>query len=159
MQANTEETHTERFYYFLRCISQLNYFQENKVRRAHLFFIAQRQLHVMCAQPLSRVWLCNPANCSPQCFSAPGIFLARILEWVAISSFRDWTCLSCGSCIGRQFLFHWATWETHSYSGAVYMKDRKIGCSAIFLIHSSKSRFLEKSLDNQILFPKNQTFM
>ena len=145
MQANTKEAHTERFYYFLRCISQLNYFQENKVRRARPFFIAQRQLRVMCAQPLGRVWVCSPASCSPQCFSAPGILLARILEWVAISSFRDGTCVSCGSCTGRRILFPWATWETHSYSGAVYMKDRKTGCSAIFLTHSSKSRFLEES--------------
>ena len=43
-----------------------------------------------------------------------GIYQARILEWVAISSFRgssqprDWTPVSC---IGRQILYHWATWE------------------------------------------------
>ena len=42
---------------------------------------------------------------------------ARILDWVAISSSRgsfwprDQTCISCGSCIGRQILYHWATWE------------------------------------------------
>ena len=39
---------------------------------------------------------------------------ARILEWVAISSSRgssgptDQTHVSCGFCIGRQILFHWA---------------------------------------------------
>ena len=44
------------------------------------------------------------------------IFQARILEWVAISSSRgssqprDWTCVSCVSCIGRQILYHCATW-------------------------------------------------
>ena len=27
------------------------------------------------------------------------------------SQHRDWTCVSCGSCIGRQILYHWATWE------------------------------------------------
>ena len=52
MQANTEEIHTERFYYFLRCIAQLNSFQENKARRARLFFIVQLQLCV-CALSLS----------------------------------------------------------------------------------------------------------
>ena len=52
MQANTEEIHTERFYYFLRCIAQLNSFQENKARRACLFFMVQLQLRV-CALSLS----------------------------------------------------------------------------------------------------------
>ena len=43
-----------------------------------------------------------------------GIFQARILEWVAISSSRgssqprDRTCVSC---IGRWILYHWVTWE------------------------------------------------
>ena len=42
---------------------------------------------------------------------------ARILEWVAISSPRassrprDQTHVSCVSCIGRQVLYHCATWE------------------------------------------------
>ena len=42
---------------------------------------------------------------------------ARTLEWVAISSTMgpsqpsDWTCVSCISCIDRQILYHWATWE------------------------------------------------
>ena len=45
-----------------------------------------------------------------------GILQARILEWVAIFSSRgssqprDWTCVSC---IGRQILYHWGTWEAH----------------------------------------------
>ena len=44
-------------------------------------------------------------------------FPARILEWVAIYSsrgsswHRNWTCISCISCIGRQILYCWATWE------------------------------------------------
>ena len=47
-----------------------------------------------------------------------GISQARILEWVAISFSwgslwpRDWTCVFC---IGRQILYHWATWETPKY--------------------------------------------
>ena len=46
-----------------------------------------------------------------------GIFQGRILEWVAISYScgssqpKDWTHISCVSCIGRQILYHWATWE------------------------------------------------
>ena len=51
-----------------------------------------------------------------QDFSVYGSLQARILEWVAISSTmgssqpRDWTCVSCISCISRQILYHWATW-------------------------------------------------
>ena len=46
----------------------------------------------------------------------PQIILARILEWVAMSSSRgsswprDWTCISYVSCVGRWILY-WATWE------------------------------------------------
>ena len=58
--------------------------------------------------------LCDPMDCSPPGSSVHVISQARILEWVAISfsrrSFcpRDWICVSC---IGRQILYHWATWE------------------------------------------------
>ena len=56
----------------------------------------------------------NPMKCSPPGSSVSGIFQARILEWVAISSSRgsfrprERTHVSC---IGRQILYHWATWE------------------------------------------------
>ena len=49
--------------------------------------------------------------------SFQGIFQARTLEWVAISSSRgssrprDWTCISCIPCIGRQIIYHSATSE------------------------------------------------
>ena len=54
--------------------------------------------------------------CSPPDSSVHGIFQARILEWVAISSSRgssqprDWIWVSC---IGRLILYHPATWEAH----------------------------------------------
>ena len=60
----------------------------------------------------SRVWLCNPVDCSPPGSSVYGILQARKLEWVAMpcsrgSSWpRNWTCVSYVSCIGRQFLYH-----------------------------------------------------
>ena len=66
-----------------------------------------------CAQPLSRVWLflCEPMDSSLLGSSVHGIFQARILESVAISSSRgsswprDWTWVSCISCIvGRFFI-------------------------------------------------------
>ena len=50
-----------------------------------------------------------------------GIFQARILKWVAISSSRgscpprDWTQVSCTSYIGWWVLFCWTTWETSQY--------------------------------------------
>ena len=53
---------------------------------------------VLCAQSLN---LCNPVDCSPPGSSVHGIFQARILEWVAISSSRgssqprDQTWVSC----------------------------------------------------------------
>ena len=42
-------------------------------------------------------------DCSPSGSSVHGILQARILEWVAISSSRDQTCISCVSCIGHRF--------------------------------------------------------
>ena len=54
------------------------------------------------------------------CEAPLGGFWARILEWAAISYSRtssrprDQTHVSCGSCIGRQILYHRASWEAHS---------------------------------------------
>ena len=63
---------------------------------------------------------CDPMNCSLPGSSVHGISQARILERVAISSFRgssqprDRTHVSC---IGRQIIYHWATREAfkHGY--------------------------------------------
>ena len=54
--------------------------------------------------------LCDPTDFSPPGSSVHDIFQARILEWVTISSSRgssppkDWTWVSCISCIGRRIL-------------------------------------------------------
>ena len=46
-----------------------------------------------------------------------GILQARILVWVVMpssrgsSQARDWTHVSCISCISGRFFTHWATWE------------------------------------------------
>ena len=48
-----------------------------------------------------------------------GIFQARILEWVAISSPRGSSQPrnpTCISCTGRQILYRWATREAHVYT-------------------------------------------
>ena len=61
---------------------------------------------------LSNVWLCEtPMDYSLPGSSVHGIFQERILEQVAISSFRGsfwprgWTYVSRASCIGRQILY------------------------------------------------------
>ena len=67
----------------------------------------------------------NPLDCSLPGSSVPGLFQARILEWVAISYSRgsspprDRSCVSCVSCIDRWILYLCATWEAlfdNSYS-------------------------------------------
>ena len=63
---------------------------------------------------------CGHMDHSPPGSSVPGIFQARILEWVAISFSRgsspprDGAHVSCTFCIGRWILYHCATWEAHS---------------------------------------------
>ena len=56
--------------------------------------------------------LCSPMDCSPPGSSVHGIILARILEWVTISSSRGSSQSRDGtrvSCTGRWILYHWAT--------------------------------------------------
>ena len=92
----------------------------------------------MCACSVSQscLTLCNPMDCSPPGSSVNGIFQARILEQVAISSSRgfsrpkDGIHVSCVSCIGRQILYLWAAWETpffyiHSYVIRVLASDSR----------------------------------
>ena len=53
-------------------------------------------------------------DCSPPGSSVHGILQAGILEWVAIPFSRDSPQRrdrTQVSCIGRQILYHWATWE------------------------------------------------
>jgi len=61
----------------------------------------------------SRPTLWDPMDCSPPGSSVQGIFQARTLVWVAISFSRgsswprNWTHISCISCIGKRVLYHW----------------------------------------------------
>ena len=63
--------------------------------------------------------LCDPMDCSLPGSSVHGILQARILEWVAISSYRgssrsrDRTRVSYVSCIGSRFFTTSGTWEAH----------------------------------------------
>ena len=58
--------------------------------------------------------LCDPMDCSTPGSSVHGIFQARILKWVAISSSRgsfrpkDQAHISCVSCIADEFPTPWA---------------------------------------------------
>ena len=69
---------------------------------------------------LSPVTLWDPMDCSLPGSSIHGIFLARVLEWVAISFSRGsswpryWTWIS--HIIGRCFMV-WATREVHASGG------------------------------------------
>ena len=74
--------------------------------------------------------LCDPMDCSPPGSSVPGISQARILEWIAISFFResswprDQTQVSC--ILGRLFTI-WAT--------------RKVWLPNLHLQHKPDSQF------------------
>ena len=62
-------------------------------------------------------------DCSLPGSSVHGIFQARVLGWVTISSPGNRICVSC---IGRWILYHWAAWQAlHFFS--------------FFLIHPSGS--------------------
>ena len=96
--------------------------------------------------------LCDPVDCIPPGSSVHRIIQARILEWVAISSSkgsfqpRDGTCVSC---IGRQILFHWTTWEARRVSFLLLIRSRctrtspglKVGLGDIR--HPTRSRWTE----------------
>ena len=67
-------------------------------------------------------------DCSPPGSLDHGVSEARILEWVATSFSsgyfwpRDGTHVLRISCIGRQILYHWATWEA-LFSGDRHQND------------------------------------
>ena len=79
--------------------------------------------------------LCDPMDCRLPGSSVPGIFQARILEWVAITCSRgrtwprDQTRVSCVSCIERWILYHCTTWEgiwSHHFIGNRRLKSGRV---------------------------------
>ena len=101
-----------------------------------------------CACACSGTWSCPTLQAqgmkSPGSF-VHGIFCARILEWVAISYLRgssqprDWTHISCISCIGRLILYHCITWEAQEVAEWMiktkyYFNHPKICFSIPFII-------------------------
>ena len=89
-----------------------------------LFFSFLFSVNILLSDPLlclvaqSCPTLCDPFDCRPPGSSVHGIYQARLLEWVAISSsrgssqLRDWICIS--RTAGGFFFFfnHWATQKT-----------------------------------------------
>ena len=71
-------------------------------------------MHV-CLVAQSCPTLCDPLDYSLPGFSVHGIFQARILKWIAISSSRgsSWPRdRICVSCIASRLLTHWAIMDT-----------------------------------------------
>ena len=90
-----------------------------------------------CSVPQFWSTLWDPMDCSPQVSAVHGIFQARTPEWVAISFARgssqprDWTCVSCVSCFGRQIFYYSAPWEAHFIS-VLYSQIKVILCQLIW---------------------------
>ena len=76
--------------------------------------------------------LCNPTDCSPPGSSVHGIFQARVLQWVTISSSRgssrprDWTQVS--HIAGRRF----TVWATREYNGILFCNKREWGTNTCY---------------------------
>ena len=74
-----------------------------------------------CSVAKSCLTLCNTMDCGLLGSSVHGIFQAKILEWVVMSSSRgssqprNWIHVSYISCIGRLILYHWANWEASHF--------------------------------------------
>ena len=78
---------------------------------------------VCCSVTKPCLTLCDPMGCSPPAFSAPGIFQARILRWVVVSSSRGSSQprgRKCVSCTSRWILYHCATLGRQSAYGAEF---------------------------------------
>ena len=79
-----------------------------------VFSVTESKLTLLTAYAHAQLCLtlCNPMDCSPPGSSVYGILQTKILEWVAMPSFkgssssRDRTHVSCVSFIGRQVLYH-----------------------------------------------------
>ena len=87
---------------------------------------------------------CKPIDCCPPGSSVHGISQARILEWVAISSFkrsswpRYWTHISYVSCTSNWVLYQWATWEA-SISKHIFPNYRKPKIKKKIILKESRS--------------------
>ena len=90
--------------------------------------------HFCCLIAQLCLTLCDPVDCSLLGNSAPGIFQARTLEWVALSFFRgssqprDQTWVSGTSCIGRWMLHHLSHQRSPTWQFRCYKMRSACGC-------------------------------
>ena len=91
---------------------EISHINPSQMASSYLSSSSQCELILcVCSVPQLCLTLCSSMYCSPLDSFVPGIFQARMLEWVAISYsrgsswFRDQTHVSCISCIGRQILY------------------------------------------------------
>ena len=77
---------------------------------------------IICVHIQSCPTLCDPMDCSLPGSSVHGVPQANIIELVSMSSSRgsywprDWSHVSCISCMGRQIFHYCATWEAQYYN-------------------------------------------
>ena len=101
-----------------------------------------------CVCALLCLTLCDPMDCSPSGSSVHGIFQARILKQIAISSSRrsslprDQTWVSC---IGRPILYYCTTWEAPLTILLTYYKRIQFKNSQMEEIH--RLRYVKGGVD------------
>ena len=66
------------------------HFTSKLVKFRMSFFFSVSLVISLLLSHFSRVWLCDPIDCSPSGSPVPGILQARTLEWVAISFSNEW---------------------------------------------------------------------
>ena len=129
-----------------------------------LFYFPQLTLHIisaymnitseetvvsvyMCVQSLGHVQLfcdlmdCNPPGSSVLEFSRQAYWTGLPLPYFRGSPQpRDWTCISCTSCIGRWILYHCVTWESQKNRKQVTIQNlfvQSVEISVFSYIHTA----------------------
>ena len=92
-------------------------------------------------------------DCIPQVSSVHGISQARILEWVAISFSRgsSWPRDQIHiSCIGRQILYHRATWEACLLAPSLFILPSSCSLPVLWCLISILGVGMGKSLVKKV---------
>ena len=97
-------------------------------------------ISVSCVYAQSCQTLHDPVDCSPPGFSVHGVFHAKILEWVAISTSRGYspprarTQVSCTYCIAGGFF---TTESSGKPRISVYLATQWVETSCFYLAHQA----------------------